>query len=146
MQPLLENMMIPGLNSANPYSWRRALVKSTEWFRWVQSMKGEGQEMHQRDLSFLSKQGRKILRCILGSSIEEHAGKGVKMGVYQGICSLQASLQLPFLHYCPDSPQQQKERPNPNTNISDRLACHRTALESRYVWGNTPTGSSSYPK
>lgn len=146
LHSLLENMMIPGLNSANPHSWKRALVKSTKWFRWVQSMKREGWEMHQRHLSFFRKQGRKILRCILGGSIEEHARKGVKMGMYQGICSLQASLLLPFLHYCPDSPQQEKERPKLNTNISDRLACHKTAPESRYVWGNTPTGTRSYPK
>lgn len=66
--------------------------------------------MHQRDLCFFRKQGRKILRCILGSSIEEHAGKEVKMEVYQGICSLQASLLLPFLRYCPDSLQQQKHK------------------------------------
>lgn len=117
LHSLLEKRMIPGLNSANPYSWKR--VKSTKLFRWVQSMKGEGWEVHQRDLGFFSKQGRKILRHILGSSIEEDARKGVKMGVYQGICSLQASLLPPFLHYCPDSPQQQKERPKLNTSISE---------------------------
>lgn len=109
-------------------------------------MKGEGQEMHQRDLGFFSKQGRKILRHIFGSSIEEDARKGVKMRVYQGICSLQTSLLLPFLLYCPDSPQKQKERLKLNTSASDRLACHRTALESRYIQGNTPRGTRSYPK
>lgn len=34
--------------------------------------------MNQRDLGFFSKQGRKILRNILGSSIEEDPRKGVK--------------------------------------------------------------------
>lgn len=119
LHSLLENRMIPGLNSVNPYIWKRALVKSTKLFRWVQSMKGEGHKMHRRYLHFFSKQGRKILRSILGSSIKEDARKGVKMGVYQGICSLQASLLLPFLHYCPDSPQQQKERSKLNISISE---------------------------
>lgn len=82
-------------------------------------MKGEGWEMHERDLDFFSKQERKILRSILGSSNEENAKKGVNWRVCQGICSLEASLLLPFLQYCPDSPQQKKERPKLNTSISE---------------------------
>lgn len=54
LHSLLENRMIPGLNSANPYSLKRALVKSTKLFWWAQSMKGEGQE---RDLYSVSRGG-----------------------------------------------------------------------------------------
>lgn len=82
-------------------------------------MKGECMKVHERDLGFFSKQGRKILRSILGSSNEENARKGVKRRVYEGICSLEASLLPPFLHYCPDSPQQKKGRPKLNTSISE---------------------------
>lgn len=59
-------------------AWKRALVMPAKWFRWVHSKKEEGQEIHQRDLGFFSKQGRKILRSILGSSIEEDPRKGAK--------------------------------------------------------------------
>lgn len=111
LHSLLGKRMIPGLTSANPYSWKRALV--TQNYSGGFRAQREGWEIHQTDLGFFSKQGRKIL----GSSVEEDARKGVQMGVYQGICTLQASLLPPFLHYCPDNPHQQKERPKLNTSI-----------------------------
>lgn len=39
--------------------------------------------MYQKDLGFFNKQGRKILRNTLGSSIEEDPRKGVKRRLHQ---------------------------------------------------------------
>lgn len=39
--------------------------------------------MHQKDLGFLSEQGRKILRSNLGSSIDENPRKGAKRRLVQ---------------------------------------------------------------
>jgi len=65
-------------NSASSNSMENAPTNASELIQVGLEQEGRGAEMHRRDPGFLSKQGRKIPRSILGSSIQEDPRKRAK--------------------------------------------------------------------